>query len=53
MSLKDSWVQLVNCNSTSNNAALGGSLYISSSDCELTNCLFNGDYNTVSLLIIT
>lgn len=34
---------MIDCNSTSNTATLGGSIYMSLSELVLRNCLFSGD----------
>eukprot|EP00752_Nemacystus_decipiens_P011444 g10163.t1 len=39
----DSSIEMVDCNSTSNTATLGGSIYMSLSELVLRNCLLSGD----------
>lgn len=46
--LQDSMVELRDCNSSSNSASLGGSIFMSRSDFVLAKCQFSGDL--VSLL---
>lgn len=40
---QDSIIEMQDCNSTSNSATLGGSIYMSRSELDLRKCLFVGD----------
>ncbi|CBN75058.1 conserved unknown protein [Ectocarpus siliculosus] len=50
---EDSMIEMQDCNSTSNSATLGGSIYMSRSELDLRKCLFVGDTVPTGAIVYT